>query len=103
MNKRVDLPTPCLDTLDENLVIANSYHNVETLLISKAGNEMQLKKWKLSSYIEGFKKHGLYLDTLVEDVHESVFDKKENDITKYYSKDKSKLVPLSIIVKSIKK
>lgn len=47
--------TPCLSNLKENLLIKNSYHNVEKLSMNKFGNEMQIKKCKLSSYIEGFK------------------------------------------------
>lgn len=95
--------TPCLDNDGARLVIAKSYHDTETLSMKKSGNEMNIKKWKLSSYIDGFKKHGLYLDTLVEDVDASVFDSDENDISKYYSKEKAKRVPLSIIIKAIKK
>lgn len=95
--------TPCLDNDGENLIIAKSYHDIGSLSMNKSGSDMIIKKWKLSSYIEGFKKHGLYLDSLVEDVHPEVFDRVENDISKYYSKDKSKLVPLSIIIKAIKK
>ena len=95
--------TPCLDNCGENLVISKSYHDIGQFSLNKSGHEMCLKKWKLSSYIEAFKKHDMYIDSLIEDVDKSVFEKVENDMSKYYSKDKSKLVPLSIIIKAIKK
>lgn len=94
---------PCLDIKDDSIVLSKSYHDTNNLILKKAGNEMHLRKWKFSSYLKGFKKAGLYLDTLIEDVDESVFTKIHDDLDKYYSKDKSKLLPLSIIVKAFKK
>lgn len=94
---------PCLDVKNEKIVFSKSYHDTNRFTLSKAGHEMYLTKWKLSSYLEGFKKAGLYLDTLIEEVDENVFAEKNDDLDKYYSKDKSKLLPLSIIIKAIKK
>lgn len=95
--------TPCLGSEDNKLIISRSYHDTNRISLSKSGQKMYLTKWKLSSYIEGFKKSGLYLDSLIEDVDDSVFTKTDNDMSKYYSNDKTKLLPLSIIIKAIKK
>lgn len=94
---------PCLDIKGDDMVLSKSYHDTNRFTLNKSGHEMHLTKWKFSSYLEGFKKAGLYLDTLIEDVDEKVFTKIYDDLDKYYSKDKSKILPLSIIVKAIKK
>lgn len=91
-----------ITTEDEKMVISKSYHDVREVLLKKGGYDLKLKTWKVSSYIDGFKNAGMYLDTWIEDVDPIVFESINNDMYKHYSKDKSKLYPLSIILKAKK-
>lgn len=87
---------------DKDLLIKYPYHEVTKINLQKGGFDLTLNTWKLSTYIEGLKEAGMYLDTWVEDVDEKVFEKDYNDMNKYYSHDKAKLVPLSMILKAVK-
>jgi len=95
--------TPCLNVQGENVIISKSYHDEDYLELVKDNQRMTLKKWKLSSYINAFKKAGLVVDEIIEEVDEDVHLQVYDDLGQYYSKDKAKLVPLSIIIKAIKK
>lgn len=92
----------CLETSDEQLIISKSYHDVTKVNLVKGEQKMQYNKWKLSSYIDAFKSAGMYVESIIEDVDPEVFSQSYEDMNKYYSKDKSKLIPLSIIIKAIK-
>jgi 2-polyprenyl-3-methyl-5-hydroxy-6-metoxy-1,4-benzoquinol methylase len=93
----------CTEMKLNDFVISKSYHETNQYKLMKADQELYITKWKLSSYSEALKKAGMYIDTIIEDVKDEILSKDYNDLDKYYSKDKAKKHPLSIIIKAIKK
>lgn len=92
----------CLDVMDDRLVIDRSYHPHTICSMSKNDEKMTFTKWKMSSYINAFAKAGMYVEHLIEEVPEDLMNKDHGDLHKYYSKDKAKLLPLSMIIKARK-
>jgi len=73
------------------------------MYMSKANKEMSFTKWKMSSYIKAFSKSNMYIEELIEDIPEEILGGEYDDYSKYYSKQKSQLIPLSMIIKARKK
>lgn len=79
----------CVTVNDGDLLIDNSYHNLEIVNMNKSKEGMSFTKWKMSSYINGLSKAGLHLEALIEDVPEAILNGEFEDYDRYYSKKKA--------------
>ena len=93
----------CTSVQDEKLLIDKSYHDLKLMSMNKANEEMCFTKWKMSSYIKAFSKSNMYIEELIEDIPEEILKRDYDDYSRYYSKQKAQLIPLSMIIKARKK
>lgn len=92
----------CVDAAEGAYRLSRSYVAEREVEISKEGNALTLRNWKLSTYLNCLADHGFYLEKVVE---ESVFDPAEADVFlegKYYSAGKARLIHPTVIVKARK-
>ena len=58
---------PCLEYKDESYILERSYVDEFRFHILKKGEELSLKNWKLSSYINGLAEAGFRIERLIEE------------------------------------
>jgi ubiquinone/menaquinone biosynthesis C-methylase UbiE len=92
----------CTRVEDKKILIDRSYHPHTLCHMSKDNEAMTFTKWKLSSYINAFSKAGMTVETLIEDVPNDILEGEFSDDDRYYSKNKAKMIPLSMIIKARK-
>ncbi len=93
----------CTIVENEEIKVNRFYHDLETIYMNKAKENMSFTKWKMSSYINAFSKSNMYVEKLVEDVKDEILNEEHDDFDRYYSKYKAKYLPLSMIIKARKK
>jgi len=94
--------TGCIKSENGKILIDRSYHHLDTIYMNKADEVMTFTKYKMSSYVNAFSNHGMYIEKLIEDVSQDVLLGDFDDYDKYYSKWKARQVPLSMIIKARK-
>ncbi|WP_253197511.1 hypothetical protein [Clostridium algidicarnis] len=92
----------CIKAEDNTYSIFRSYLDEATIDLTKANQAMQLKNWKLSSYINELSSAGFKIDKLIEETDKDILNKEHDFTLKYYSKHKAKLINTSFIIKEIK-
>lgn len=91
---------PCLEYKDESYILERSYVDEFRFHILKKGEELSLKNWKLSSYINGLAEAGFRIERLIEESAGAKEDASWTDT--WYSAHKAKLLHHTFIVKARK-
>ncbi len=91
---------PCIDTINGQYVLNQSYLEEPVRYKKKRGEDIVLKKWKLSSYINALARHGFKIEQLVEKSSQNsdyaVFDHQ------YYSEHKAQYLHHSFVIRARK-
>lgn len=91
---------PCIDTINGQYVLNVPYLDEPVRYKKKRGEDVVLRKWKLSSYINSLAKHGFKIEQLVEKSSKNsdyaVFD------NQYYSEHKAQYIHHSFVLKARK-
>ena len=91
---------PCIDTINGQYVLNVPYLDEPVRYKKKRGEDVVLRKWKLSSYINSLAKHGFKIEQLVEKSSKNsdyaVFD------NQYYSEHKAQYMHHSFVLKARK-
>ena len=57
---------PCLESQNGQYVLSRSYEEEQMIRIKKFGMEMNLRNWKISSYINALINNGMEIEKFVE-------------------------------------
>ena len=92
----------CIENEGNKYTISRSYLDEAFIDFKKGNQEMRLKNWKLSTYINELASAGFKIDKLIEETDKEILGEEQEFTTKYYSKHKAKLINASFIIKAIK-
>ena len=92
---------PCLENQDGQYVLSQSYEEEKMICINKFGMQMNLRNWKISSYMNALIKNGMEIEKMIET--SSHYDHNANYSEKYYSAHKAKFINHSFIIKARKR
>lgn len=94
---------PQIELEREKLVFAGSYHEEDLFAFEKGGEPVALYNWKLSSYINALARAGLYVERLVEETDFSELARAREFSSAYYAPAKARKIPLTFVIKAIKR
>jgi len=94
--------TSCVKVENKGIIFEKSYHELGLVDVSKMNEKMNFTKWNMSSYVNAFSSNNMYIVKLIEDICDDIKRGNFDDYDKYYSKWKSQILPLSMIIKARK-
>ncbi|WP_313131620.1 hypothetical protein [Anaerocolumna sp.] len=92
----------CIEAEKNKYTIFRSYLDEAFINLKKGNQELKIKNWKLSSYINELASAGFKIDKLIEETDKEILVEEQDFTTKYYSKHKAKLINTSFVIKAIK-
>ena len=92
---------PCLESQDGQYVLSQSYEEEKMICINKFGMQMNLRNWKISSYINALINNGMEIEKMVE--ASAYYDQNAEYSEKYYSAHKAGFINHSFIIKARKR
>lgn len=92
---------PCLESQDGKYVLTQSYEEEKMICVNKFGMQMNLRNWKLSSYINALIENGLEIEKIVE--ASAHYDPNAKYSEKYYSAHKARFMNHSFVIKAKKR
>lgn len=92
---------PCLESQDGRYVLSQSYEEEKMMCIQKFGMQMNLRNWKISSYINALIENGLEIEKMVE--ASAHYDRNAEYSGKYYSEHKAGYINHSFVIKARKR
>ena len=91
----------CLESQDGKYVLSQSYEEEKMMRINKFGMQMNLRNWKISSYINALIHNGMEIEKIVE--ASANYDRNAEYSEKYYSAHKAGFINHSFIIKARKR
>ena len=91
----------CLESQDGKYVLSQSYEEEKMMRINKFGMQMNLRNWKISSYINALIHNGMEIERIVE--ASANYDRNAEYSEKYYSAHKAGFINHSFIIKARKR
>ena len=92
---------PCLESQDGQYILNQSYEEEKMMCINKFGMKMNLRNWKISSYINALINNGMEIERSVE--ASDNFDQNAEYSEKYYSAHKARFLNHSFVIKARKR
>lgn len=92
---------PCLESQDGKYVLSQSYEEEKMISINKFGMQMNLRNWKLSSYVNALIDNGLEIERIVE--ASAHYDQNAEYSEKYYSAHRARFINHSFVIKARKR
>lgn len=92
---------PCLENQDGKYLLSQSYEEEKMIYISKFGMQMNLRNWKLSSYINALIDNGMEIERIVE--ASAHYAQNAEYSEKYYSAHKARFINHSFVIKARKR
>ncbi len=92
---------PCLESQNGLYVLSQSYEEEKMMCINKFGMQMNLRNWKISSYINALIDNGLEIEKIVE--ASANYDRNAEYTEKYYSAHKAGFINHSFVIKARKR
>ncbi len=92
---------PCLENQDGRYILSQSYEEEKMFCINKFGMQMNLRNWKISSYINALVDNGMEIEKMVET--SAHYDRNAEYSGKYYSEHKAGFINHSLIIKARKR
>lgn len=91
----------CLESQDGQYVLSQSYEEEKMMYFSKFGKQMNLRNWKLSSYINALIDNGMEIERMIE--ASANYDRNAEYSEKYYSAHKAGFINHSFVIKARKR
>jgi ubiquinone/menaquinone biosynthesis C-methylase UbiE len=92
----------CIKTEDNKYTIFRSYLDEALIDLNKGNQELKIKSWKLSTYINELASAGFKIDKLIEETDKEILVEEQEFTAKYYSNHKAKLINASFVIKATK-
>ena len=92
---------PCLESQNGQYVLSQSYEEEKMMCINKFGKQMNLRNWKISTYINALIDNGLEIEKIVE--ASANYDRNAEYTEKYYSAHKARFINHSFVIKARKR
>ena len=92
---------PCLEGQNGQYVLSRSYEEEQMIRIKKFGMEMNLRNWKISSYINALINNGMEIEKFVES--SAHYDRNAEYSERYYSAHRAALINHSFVIKARKR
>ncbi len=92
---------PCLKNENGQYVLNQSYEEEKMIGIRKFGMQMNLRNWKISSYINALVDNGMEIEKIIET--SAHYDRNAEYNEKYYSAHKARFINHSLIIKARKR
>lgn len=92
---------PCLESQDGKYVLSQSYEEEKMIGINKFGMQMNLRNWKISSYVNALINNGLEIERIVE--ASAHYGQNAEYSEKYYSAHRARFINHSFVIKARKK
>ncbi len=92
---------PCLENKNGQYILSQSYEEEKMIGIRKFGMQMNLRNWKISSYINALVDNGMEIEKIIET--SAHYDRNAEYNEKYYSAHKARFINHSFIIKARKR
>ena len=92
---------PCLENQNGQYVLSQSYEEEKMIHLSKFGMQMNLRNWKISSYINTLIKNGMEVERIIES--SAHYNHNAEYSERYYSAHKAKYINHTFIIKARKR
>ena len=92
---------PCLENKNGQYILSQSYEEEKMIGIHKFGMQMNLRNWKISSYINALVDNGMEIEKIIET--SAHYDRNAEYNEKYYSAHKARFINHSFIIKARKR